>query len=153
MSQTRRFQSTHPMRGATQYMAYMATEYAFQSTHLMRGATLLRLRNLPRSLFQSTHLMRGATTGNNGDTCMRGISIHAPHTGCDAALCSGWRSMRYFNPRTPCGVRPSIGGLVRTISYFNPRTPCGVRHWLTNWLYPAQLFQSTHPMRGATGVL
>ena len=32
-----------------------------------------------------------------------------------------------FNPRTPCGVRLLPAGGVRRKAYFNPRTPCGVR--------------------------
>ena len=57
------------------------------------------------------------------------LSIHTPHLGCDLLrqhsryiLCS------YFNPRTPCGVRRKA-------------LPNGVRF---------QIFQSTHPMWGAT---
>ena len=32
-----------------------------------------------------------------------------------------------FNPRTPCGVRLSTMGLDARLTNFNPRTPCGVR--------------------------
>ena len=61
---------------------------------------------LQRLIFQSTHPLRGATS--NFDRC-RSLWI-------------------YFNPRTPCGVRPFGLSVVNT----------------TN------LFQSTHPLRGAT---
>ena len=85
-----------------------------------------------------------------GRTAPSSISIHAPHAGCDwrDCFCPGRR--KYFNPRTPCGVRlahlgeqsvlnkisihaPHAGcdGRRLTVSffewYFNPRTPCGVR--------------------------
>ena len=78
------------------------------------------------------------------------ISIHAPLAGCDTCWGSIRPRVRYFNPRPPCGVRPT--GLIiaqlplrfqsthplrgATISdcryildelHFNPRTPCGVR--------------------------
>ena len=33
----------------------------------------------------------------------------------------------YFNPRTPCGVRPGCWHIPDRVFYFNPRTPCGVR--------------------------
>src|SRR5699024_5694907 len=98
------------------------------------------------------------------------ISIHAPRVGCDVKLAgiSGtvatfqsthpvWgatkkvlctpRVGRYFNPRTPCGVR-----LVRALDaltpyHFNPRTPCGVRRlMLVRLLGLAHIFQSTHPV-------
>ena len=73
--------------------------------------------------------MRGATASIPGAVVQVAISIHAPHAGCDG--CADGRSARgdYFNPRTPCGVR------------------------LTLLALPAAVlpFQSTHPMRGATG--
>ena len=57
------------------------------------------------------------------------ISIHAPHTGRDPGP-SRWRARpRYFNPRAPYGARPTT---TREI----PRT---------------KGFQSTRPIRGATG--
>ena len=78
-----------------------------------------------------------------------------------------------FNPRTPCGVRPSVFSSGFHIPHFNPRTPCGVRHLQDDDVRDGQeisihaphagcdagktmreiivsLFQSTHPMRGAT---
>ena len=78
------------------------------------------------------------------------ISIHAPHAGCDKPDHNDRQRHDDFNPRTPCGVRPAIGGMkTRFINisihaphagcddvqfgvqwaegYFNPRTPCGVR--------------------------
>ena len=103
----------------------------------------------------------------------RGISIHAPHAGCDVlhliadlmelqfqsthpmrgatfeSRGGGSRCMN-FNPRTPCGVRltQQVEGLGD--AYFNPRTPCGVRREAKKSRYRRKEFQSTHPMRGAT---
>ena len=61
------------------------------------------------------------------------------------------QGVAYFNPRTPCGVRPRrFSAAARPCSDFNPRTPCGVRPSAekeTTFQYP---FQSTHPLRGAT---
>ena len=59
-------------------------------------------------------------------------------------------STPYFNPRTPCGVRRANGTVNRSRAYFNPRTPCGVRHNAWTALATALGFQSTHPLRGAT---
>ena len=84
----RRFQSTHPLRGATfssPLSMYCAT---FQSTHPLRGAT--RCHALPRARLR--------------------ISIHAPLAGCDTRMPSRSVSNVDFNPRTPCGVRPSNWG-------------------------------------------
>ena len=55
------------------------------------------------------------------------ISIHAPRAGCDYMLCSRSRWLSYFNPRTPCGVRPRCCRTRHSRRNFNPRTPCGVR--------------------------
>ena len=79
----------------------------FQSTHPLRGATTFCKLTFAQSLFQSTHPLRGAT-------------------------CWDWWKLTQRK-------------------YFNPRTPCGVRHWLTAFAARKIRFQSTHPLRGATG--
>ena len=56
------------------------------------------------------------------------ISIHAPHAGRDLFETMGKSLFAYFNPRAPCGARPS--------KYSTDKT----------W----DKFQSTRPMRGAT---
>ena len=59
-----------------------------------------------------------------------------------------------FNPRTSCEVRLSgLCGTTETVYNFNPRTSCEVRQQLKQrQLFAERLFQSTHPMRGATGM-
>ena len=101
----------------------------FQSTHPLRGATAGRNGVLPLEQFQSTHPLRGATRKRHDVHGEGEISIHAPLAGCDKSTgrSSGRRNVN-FNPRTPCGVRP--------------------RRWKTT--KKAKLFQSTHPLRGAT---
>ena len=103
--------------------------YLFQSTHPLRGATLpLCLDELQViKEFQSTHPLRGATwpTGRP--------SLHP-----------------YFNPRTPCGVRHGVYSVWNVGKDFNPRTPCGVRLKDGTPCMVVDLFQSTHPLRGAT---
>ena len=102
-----------------------------------------------------------------------GISIHAPREGCDRvspvpivypvqfqsthpargatsegtpSIVVGW----YFNPRTPRGVRRAGGSGCPAEGYFNPRTPRGVRLDPLYLMFEGDLFQSTHPARGAT---
>ena len=105
------------------------------------------------------------------------ISIHAPLAGCDRAadvlpydflifqsthplrgatmlLCPLAGGCIDFNPRTPCGVRRHReGDVYPSQDDFNPRTPCGVRPGRTVTVSGFVLFQSTHPLRGATGSL
>ena len=80
-------------------------EREFQSTHPLRGATGVLNTFSDEVGFQSTHPLRGATYRSHG----RNRDV-------------------YFNPRTPCGVRPADGAEIPAI----------------------QRFQSTHPLRGAT---
>ena len=168
------FQSTHPLRGATppgrtappptaisihaplagcDYLMVTGAEFAvlFQSTHPLRGATFPP-PNLGRwRIFQSTHPLRGATRKAEIIQVQLIISIHAPLAGCDRCGARFARRSSYFNPRTPCGVRRvCCCCFCCFLPYFNPRTPCGVRlYWRRIQRLPP-LFQSTHPLRGAT---
>ena len=72
--------------------------------------------------------MRGATDGVVVQTDPLGISIHAPLAGCDIQAITNVFSGLDFNPRTPCGVRLAVRLLP----------------------VPISIFQSTHPLRGAT---
>ena len=104
------------------------------------------------------------------------ISIHAPRAGCDGRRSAHCSILDNFNPRTPCGVRrekpvfgfhgvyisihaPRAGcdlyphARIRWEHYFNPRTPCGVRHGVHGDEKALSQFQSTHPVRGATGTM
>ena len=103
------------------------------------------------SEFQSTHPLRGATQQRGEPRQPAG----------------------HFNPRTPCGVRPSIQNHRISVTRFqsthplrgathhkrhelprcgnfNPRTPCGVRRRKFPQKASTCRFQSTHPLRGAT---
>ena len=79
--------------------------------------------------FQSAHPLRGATAGGSRQRRGARISIHAPLAGCDPFPAFPLPLGADFNPRTPCGVRPLL--IAHAI--------CGSE------------FQSTHPLRGATG--
>ena len=123
------FQSTLPMRGATFFQAYIHPVLCFQSTLPMRGATIMTILVFGTTYFQSTLPMRGATIqGLHIPQEYLDFSIHTPHAGSDCH--------RYH--QTSCQ------------SFFNPHSPCGERRKPEVDLYPAQIFQSTLPMRGAT---
>ena len=85
---TSKFQSTHPLRDATQfYQSYSRLHHLFQSTHPLRDATNtdLIVFHIPLK-FQSTHPLRDATVFTN--------ELHIFKI--------------YFNPRTPYGMRRVI---------------------------------------------
>ena len=186
------------MRGATPECVPTFCGIRFQSTHPLRGATTpfwCPIWTPPISihaplagcdqLLQTAHLTKF-------------ISIHAPLAGCDGLQSHPTPGQTNFNPRTPCGVRRQcsstaiwkwafqsthpLRGATRLTSIrqavnsyisihaplagcdatpetrtvrgadFNPRTPCGVRHALRLPSGFTALFQSTHPLRGATGL-
>ena len=122
----------------------------FQSTHPLRGATNLTTRRGSGFSFQSTHPLRGATFAPPYFGVDLDISIHAPLAGCDVLSITLSAFLQNFNPRTPCGVRQKLRALDNKLNefqsthplrgatlltpflllffrYFNPRTPCGVR--------------------------
>ncbi len=79
--------------------------------------------------FQSTLPVRGATSAASP------VRHPSPH----------------FNPRSPCGERLAAFTPTKGIDYFNPRSPCGERPGFSRRRNPAIRFQSTLPVRGATG--
>ena len=147
-----KFQSTHPLRGATSSFLFHFSCVGFQSTHPLRGATFsarrcgaARTHFNPRtpcgvrrpttwhgsatSSFQSTHPLRGATSASaSADLIVPLFQSTHPLRG----------ATRVVDPR-----------LLVTI-HFNPRTPCGVRPASTRKYGSRSSFQSTHPLRGAT---
>ena len=103
----------------------------------------------------------------------KGISIHTPLAGSDAALRKCWRSLifqstlplrgatrpdnwtiwptGYFNPHSPCGERRGHARHQRHPRHFNPHSPCGERQEDLENFRQLLEFQSTLPLRGATG--
>ncbi len=80
------------------------------------------------------------------------VSIHALLAECDhirCGLCPGHSS---FNPRTPCGVRPSFRG--RWWRHTRFQSTHSLRSATGEYAYyqPGNVFQSTHSLRSATGV-
>ena len=99
------FQSTRPVRGATNRRDACRPVPPFQSTRPVRGATKARVRfytqvevsihapragrdsvltkNLKTRSFQSTRPVRGATRGRCSGISIATVSIHAPREGRD----------------------------------------------------------------------
>ena len=79
------------------------------------------------------------------------ISIHAPHAGRDAAVVQIDFDRINFNPRAPCGARLPASQLPEISSVFQSTRPMrGATGTSANNKRIAKLFQSTRPMRGAT---
>ena len=153
------------------------THLKFQSTHPLRGATASPKSAHIRHLHFNPHFNPRTPCGVRPrgilrDAAIPDISIHAPLAGCDDGICAAQEVGKDFNPRTPCGVRrrrtrqqgngyqfqsthPLRGATSRFHDHhwhiyisihaplagcdaderankamainFNPRTPCGVR--------------------------
>ena len=171
------FQSTHPLRGATTGCVWLNTRHQFQSTHPLRGATTVLPPALPPVSyfnprtpcgvrlanghavgtdleFQSTHPLRGATSG--ADSGAANCEFQSTHPLRGATHGHDVRRLlaRYFNPRTPCGVRRQktvTRWLDRDISIHAPLAGCDYTNLDVNLFYTP--FQSTHPLRGATRLI
>ena len=145
------FQSTHPVRGATcGYPAWTCESCDF-NPRTPCGVRRHIVANIIRCIqFQSTHPVRGATCVPQ----VRQVRVRNfnPRTPCGVRrrLLLISISCKNFNPRTPCGVRRRLLLISISCKNFNPRTPCGVRLKNSMILIPHQIFQSTHPVRGAT---
>ena len=105
------FQSTLPVRGATEAAFPLLRITQFQSTLPVRGATARYLGHSAGIRFQSTLPVRGATKqAASGGNC-RHISIHAPRAGSDPGADDGRPRGGNFNPRSPCGERQHHRGV------------------------------------------
>ena len=103
--------------------------------------------------FQSTRPVRGATDSPACPSPRLWISIHAPRAGRDAPAAIFHCPCSHFNPRAPCGARPSRHWTRTSTTYFNPRAPCGARRPRSSMALHTGRFQSTRPVRGATRVI
>ena len=126
---TRKFQSTHPVWGATSGVAVATCMTLCFNPRTPCGVRPADARHCgQREGFQSTHPVWGATRIAPYSESLLVVSIHAPRVGCDYNRQINRPSRRSFNPRTPCGVRPAIQAIATA----------------------RIMFQSTHPVWGAT---
>ena len=147
------FQSTHPLRDATQWSCNISKRGIYFNPRTPYGMR----RDISVLIEQLNYIsIHAPLTGCDGEVksitaevvcisihapltgcdleisefnykVLKGISIHAPLTGCDTFCKCYWFWIRYFNPRTPYGMRPddSTHRLVTdAISIHAPLTGC-----------------------------
>ena len=122
------FQSTRPMRGATDDGAFLRAQNGISIHAPHAGRDIDAFKKLAGvQEFQSTRPMRGATFHFYVYALVVQISIHAPHAGRDAR--SPFSSTQQpISIHAPLAGRDMISGSMREmITYFNPRAPCGAR--------------------------
>ena len=123
------FQSTHPLRDATQSFRGWGCICEISIHAPLTGCDLDGVRSEceeadfnPRTPYGMRRNMKSIYD------IFKNISIHAPLTGCDT----------------------TEKGMNLTCIYFNPRTPYGMRQGKHMTNCKAEKFQSTHPLRDAT---
>ena len=161
------------MRGATAVLPLPTLDELFQSTRPMRGATdkdgdIIASAGISIHAPHAGRDLSGSEIDVGAD-----ISIHAPHAGRDDAAGLGTVQEDDISIHAPHAGRDLIrrgSGVVKDISihaphagrdarraaaglagaYFNPRAPCGARPRRVSSVSSDWIFQSTRPMRGAT---
>ena len=168
------FQPTLPLRGATEgRVAIYHFGSSFQPTLPLRGATgatwwprPIRACFNPRSpcgerhiaaigimahLTVSTHApLAGSDHPHDPVQYGHRVSTHAPLAGSDGAPLGRLAVAAGFNPRSPCGERPTPSPrLGRPTCRFNPRSPCGERLVRTRFDLKYRLVSTHAPLAGS----
>ena len=145
-----KFQSTHPLRGATAAVLEPTAAFGI-SIHAPLAGCDATVEAYDSATVISIHApLAGCDAILRPPAAWRVISIHAPLAGCDGSLLA-------MRPDCQISIHAPLAGCDRVCVqsltprvHFNPRTPCGVRPALPSSPYPPIRFQSTHPLRGAT---
>ena len=123
----------------------------FQSTLPLRGAT-----DFWRMLWRRTNFNPHSPCGERHPQHRSGrrrteISIHTPLAGSDGTV--GWLRFgrRYFNPHSPCGERRTARPCGSRVTEISIHTPLAGSDMALPYVPSlATIFQSTLPLRGAT---
>ena len=170
-----KFQSTHPLRGATSTKRGSSTRSSISIHAPLAGCDKekksdnasdtdfnprtpcgVRRAGGRRRHILAAHFNPRTPCGVRlckpcPDSCCFVISIHAPLAGCDRLGCYCLILRPSFQSTHPLrGATHHQAHLATTAPNFNPRTPCGVRPYARHNGGTSAQFQSTHPLRGAT---
>ena len=146
------FQSTHSLRSATgSFQGSRPSREGFNPRTPCGVRPMPPPPKTPPSKFQSTHSLRSATPAHPRIWCGDTVSIHALLAECDFGAATASGVLSSFNPRTPCGVRPSAimgsGGSRPFQSTHSLRSATGA---VISTFGSLLWFQSTHSLRSAT---
>ena len=148
------FQSTHPMRGATAKCTSTARFDQHFNPRTPCGVRLLHIHFTVGFVLISIHAPHAGCDPFPNTRYLEydAISIHAPHAGCDVIVFSVWHPLPLISihaPHAGCDRRLIDGKMqAALISIHAPHAGCDIAG-MSN-LVCLLLFQSTHPMRGAT---
>ena len=127
LSCSRLFQSTHPLRGATQRLRFRTCPRHDFNPRTPCGVrpSYSAIRS-QRSTFQSTHPLRGATAAGEYSLAAFFISIHAPLAGCDySRFCARMDGVISIHaPLAGCDDASVLGARISYISIHAPLAGC-----------------------------
>ncbi len=146
------FQSTHPVRGATLRPRCPVLSIPYFNPRTPCGVRLFHHPAPTLGCYFNPRTPCGVRPHcSPPNKSSLPISIHAPRAGCDATSMTTRNCWRNFNPRTPCGVRLSVFLVSVTISRISIHAPrAGCDFTCGSQGEAEYIFQSTHPVRGAT---
>ena len=148
----RRFQFTHPGKGATvAKMTLTEIQRGFNSRTLGRVRRYTMTSIVVKTMFQFTHPGKGATRVMHIIPLTNNVSIHAPWEGCDSGVLALWMLSIVFQFTHPGKGATLLLHICAIQMYsFNSRTLGRVRHIDLIREDKARRFQFTHPGKGAT---
>ena len=146
------FQSTPPVRGATNVLAAAAVRYPHFNPRPPCGERPVVHGELTEHIRISIHAPRA---GSDAPTLIAPseeyrISIHAPRAGSDPAKVYDNYVLMISIHAPRAGSDDNGNNKTTPSSDFNPRPPCGERLNSVEALEERMVFQSTPPVRGAT---
>ena len=120
----------------------------FQPTRPLRGATIKEIGDRAAKAFQPTRPLRGATGGCQPGKNHSTISTHAPLAGRDEHRVDYLVRQLNFNPRAPCGARPSGPRSHRIMVEFQPTRPLRGATFFFRVSLKAALISTHAPLAG-----
>ena len=138
------------MRGATPLVILISMPSMFQSTRPMRGATQSASGSRPYILCFNPRAPCGARHIALWCRTSRMVSIHAPHAGRDMTIATPGGLQHWFQSTRPMrGATPSKLWSTRPFRV-SIHAPHAGRDYRPELFFNCWVFQSTRPMRGAT---
>ena len=124
------FQLPHPMRGATHNLAVLEKRMFISTPAPAWGATPYTVEQMRYLVFQLSHPVRGATRHKPSHLVLVTFQLPHPVRGAtQTIMCFPPHiqklAIKFFNSRTPRGVRPGSAWIQTGFSHFNSRTRAG----------------------------
>ncbi len=147
------FQLPHPMRGATHNLAVLEKRMFISTPAPAWGATPYTVEQMRYLVFQLSHPVRGATRHKPSHLVLVTFQLPHPVRGAtQTIMCFPPHiqklAIKFFNSRTPRGVRPGSAWIQTGFSHFNSRTRAGCDNTDRSSLHNGLVFSTHAPHEG-----